>query len=549
MAPRADRSVKAVAVVLAAAMLSIGAGLGAATLWEPDEPRFSEATRQMFARGDFLTPYFNGAPRFEKPILLYWLQAAAFAAVGPNELASRIPSALSGIGCVLLLYLIGARLASTQAAMVAAVALATMFRFVALSRQGLTDIPVVFFIVAALYGFVRATEPRPLRGAAWLGWIAVGLGLLTKGPVGLLPLPIWAAYALAAREAALVTRIHPFAGPLVALLIAAPWYLDMIAQHGRAFVDFAFGHEIVARVLSEDTFADRRGFFYYFKVWPGDAAPWSLLFVAAVAWAAWHWRRLDRAVRRPLVFGLSWCATVFFLFSLSRSKVTHYVLPAYPAAALTIGVFVDQVARRASEVAWWRIPTTIIALAIFAAAVLLARSIDVLMPAAGAAATWLVPVILGAGAVLIAAFTWRGAAIRAVLALGATLALAFAAIGLVIVPQAVEAYKPMPRLARAAERLAPPEARIGLLGRYGASSLVYYSHHNVEWLTGDDAAIAFLTTRPHALCVMPAADYARLAPRLPGVRVVDEAEEFNVRIERLRDRQRTPGRRWVLLSR
>ena len=534
--------------VLLVAAVSIAPGLGAATLWEPDEPRFSEATRQMFAREDFLTPYFNGVPRFEKPILLYWLQAAAFAVVGPNELGSRIPSALAGIGSVLLLYLIGVRVASPPAATVAAVALATMFRFVALSRQGLTDVPVVFMIVAAMYGFVRSTESPAPRAAAWCAWIAVGLGVLTKGPVGLLPVAIWVAYVAVTRQWTLVRQARPVAGPLVALLVAAPWYLAMIALHGRAFIDFAFGHEIVARVLSESTFADPRGAFYYFKVWPGDAAPWSLLFVAALGWAALRWRELDAAARRPLVLALTWFATVFVLFSLSRSKVTHYVLPAYPAAALAIGVFVARVGQRTSDSAWWRVPAAIIAVALLGAAVLMARSIDVLMPGAGVAATGIVPAVLGAGALLIAAAVWRGAAVRAAVALGATLAIAFAAIGSVIIPGAVEAYKPMPRLARAAAPLIEPGERIGLLGRYGASSLIYYSRHDVEWLEGEDAAVAFLRRRPRALCVMPAAEYERLAPRLPGVRIVDEAEEFNVRIERLRERQRTPGRRWVLVG-
>jgi 4-amino-4-deoxy-L-arabinose transferase-like glycosyltransferase len=532
--------------VLVFADLSIAPGLGRATLWEPDEPRFSEATRQMFARRDFLTPYFNGVPRFEKPVLLYWLQAAAFAVVGPNELASRIPPALAGIGSVVLLYLIAARVAAAPAAIVAAAALATMFRFVAMARLGLTDVPVVFFIVAALYGFVRATESSPPRVAAWCAWAMVGLGVLTKGPVGLLAVPIWAAYAAATQRWRLVAQVRPVAGPLLAVLIAAPWYVVMIAQHGRSFVDFAFGHEIVARMLSEDTFADPRGFFYYWKVWPGDAAPWSLLFVAAVAWAALRWRQLDATVRQPLLFGLTWFAVVFLLFSLSRSKVTHYVLPAYPAAALTIGVFIDQVSRHASESEWWRVPMAIIAAVLLAAAGFLGRSIDVLMAGAGVVATWAVPVILAAGALAIAFEVWRGAAIRAALALAATLAITFGAIGLVIIPRAVEPYKPMPRLARAAEPLASGDARIGLLGRYGASSLIYYSHRNVEWLSDDNAAVAFLA-RPHALCVMPAADFARLSARLPGVRIVDEAEEFNVRIERLRERQRTTGRRWVLL--
>jgi 4-amino-4-deoxy-L-arabinose transferase-like glycosyltransferase len=537
------------AALLLVAIASIGAGLGRATLWEPDEPRFAEATRQMFQRGDFVTPYFDGVPRFEKPILFYWLQVPAFALVGATPLAARLPAALAGIGSVLLLYLLASRMTSPRAAFVAALVLATVFRFVTMARQGLTDVPVLFFILAALYGFVRGTERTPSHLAAWLAWTAVGLGVLTKGPVGLLPLAIWGAYAAICRDWRLVTQIRPFRGLALATLVAAPWYVVMIVQHGRAFVDFALGHEIVERAVSEESFAPTRGFLYYFKVAAGDAAPWSGLFLAALAWVAVRWRQLDEEIRRPLVFALAWFGSVFLLFSLARSKVPHYVLPAYPAGAFVIGIFVDRVASAPGDARFWRVPMAIVAAFALLCAGALAWSLDILMPEAGFVGRWLVPIVLASGAVAIARSVWRGTALRATVGLALALSATFAVIGLVIIPHAIEAFKPMPRLARAAEPLAVPGARIGLLGRYGASSLIYYSNHNVARLTDDESAVTFLTRQPAAVCVMPATDFARLKPRLPAtVRLVDSAEEFNVRLERLLERQRTPGRMWVLLA-
>jgi 4-amino-4-deoxy-L-arabinose transferase-like glycosyltransferase len=545
-----SRSLPAViAVLLLVATVSIGAGLGRASLWEPDEPRFAEATRQMFARADFVTPYYNGSPRFEKPILFYWLQAVAFAAMGPTDLAARLPAALAGIGSVLLLYLLVSRMTSRRAAFVAALVLATMFRFVTLARQGLTDVPVLFFILAALYGFVRAAETRRSGVAAWLAWAAVGLGVLTKGPVGLLPVAIWGAYAAVCRRWGLITQVRPLAGLAFATLIAAPWYLLMVVEHGRAFVDFALGHEMVTRVLSEHSFAPTRGFFYYLKVWPGDAAPWSAIFAAALGWSALRWRQLDANARHAIVFALTWFACVFILFSLSRSKVPHYVLPAYPAAALVIGMFIDHVSHARSEARWWRVPMVIIAAVVLVTAAGLAWSLNVLMPDAGLLARWLVPVVLTSGALVIVLSVWRSAVMMATGSLALMLSATFAVIGLVIVPRAIEGFKPMPRLAREAEALATSGARIGLLGGYGAASLIYYSHHNIHWLSDDESALAFLTSQPNALCVMPFTDFGRLTSRLPPtIRIVDSAEEFNVRIERLLERRRTPGRIWVLLA-
>jgi len=534
-------------VLLIVASLAIFAGLGNGTFWEPDEPRFAEATRQMFARGDFITPYLNGVPRFEKPILFYWMQAAAFAAFGENEFAARLPSALAGIAIALVLYLFAAEIASRRAALVAGLVMATMFRFVTFARIGLTDVPVMFFVVAALYGFMRAVH-RASPAWALVGWGCVGLGVLTKGPVGVLPVVIWATYAAFRRNWSLFARTRPLTGATIALAIALPWYVVMVVQHGRAFTDFALGHEIVERMLSEESFgAPARGFFYYLKIWPGDAAPWSVLFVASVGWIAWRWSSVDRTVRQPAMFAAAWFICVFLLFSLSRSKVPHYVLPAYPAAALLIGVFVDRLADTRDDALWWSVPMAMIALASIAAAAATGLLLDVLAPG-DTAVKWLVPATLAAGAAAIAVAIVKRALFRAVYALTWTLAAVFALIAVFVLPRVIEPFKPMPLLAREATISSKADTPIGLLGRYGVSSVIYYSRRHVVELDGDDDTVVFLSAHPGAVCIMPMTDFERLAPRLRGFDKIAVAAEFNVRIERLLERQRTPGRLWVLVG-
>ena len=553
-------------ILVIVASLAILAGLGNGTFWEPDEPRFAEATRQMFARGDFVTPYLNGVPRFEKPILFYWTQAAAFTAFGDNEFAARLPSAIAGVGIVLVLYLLVVEIASRRTAFVAALVMATMFRFVTFARIGLTDVPVMFFVVAALYGFIRAVQPlsggdrrwgpasagpptsRASVAWAFFAWACIGLGVLTKGPVGLLSVVIWATYAAFSRDWSVFARTRPLIGMTLALVIAVPWYVVMAVQHGRAFTDFALGHEIVERMLSEESFgAPARGFFYYFKIWPGDAAPWSAVFVASVGWIAWRWSSLDRGGRQAVLFAAAWFISVFLVFSVSRSKVPHYVLPAYPAAALLIGVFVDRLADTHDDALWWTVPMAIVAVASILAAAATALFLDVLAPGS-TIVKWLVPSVFAIGAAAMAASIWKRTLMPAVYALTAMLATVFALIGIFVVPRIIEPFKPMPLLAREATQLSQHDVPIGLLGRYGLSSLIYYSRHHVVALDGDDQTVMFLSTHPGAVCVMPMSDFERLAPRLRGIDRIAVAEEFNVRIERLLERQRTPGRLWVLVG-
>jgi 4-amino-4-deoxy-L-arabinose transferase-like glycosyltransferase len=366
--------------------------------------------------------------------------------------------------------------------------------------------------------------------------------------VGLLPVAIWTMYAAFSRNWSVFARTRPLIGMTLALAIVLPWYVVMAVQHGRAFTDFALGHEIVERMLSEESFgAPARGFFYYFKIWPGDAAPWSALLVASAGWIAWRWSSLDRAARQSVIFAAAWFVSVFFVFSVSRSKVPHYVLPAYPAAALLIGVFVDRLADTRDDALWWGVPMAVIALVSILAAVATGLFLDVLAPG-DTIVKWLVPGVFGMGAAAIAVATWKRTLIPAVYALTGTLAVVFALIGVFVVPRIIEPFKPMPLLARQASEFSQSDAPIGLLGRYGLSSLIYYSRRHVVALDGDDETVMFLSTHPGAVCVMPMSDFERLAPRLRDFDRIAVAEEFNVRIERLLERQRTPGRLWVLVG-
>jgi 4-amino-4-deoxy-L-arabinose transferase-like glycosyltransferase len=201
---------------------SLFAGLGRAALWEPDEARYAEGTRQMLERGDFLTPWFNGEPRLEKPVLFYWLQMPFFAVLGPGEAAARAPVALLGAASVLMTYLIGARLFGPQVAWMAALVFATSFRPITFARLGHTDMPALFFELVALHAFLRGAQDASARRAWIVAWAAVGLATLTKGPVAAIPVVVWGAYLAVTRDWTGVRRMRLLPGALVAAAIAPP---------------------------------------------------------------------------------------------------------------------------------------------------------------------------------------------------------------------------------------------------------------------------------------------------------------------------------------
>src|SRR5437867_1532301 len=113
--------------------------LGTPTFWDPDEAHYAETTRELMTTGDWLAPYYNELPFFDKPILFHWLQASAMELVGPTELGARLVPALAALALVGMTAWIGARLVSREAALVAAVLLATSPAVFALARYAILD--------------------------------------------------------------------------------------------------------------------------------------------------------------------------------------------------------------------------------------------------------------------------------------------------------------------------------------------------------------------------------------------------------------------------
>src|SRR5437763_9432036 len=185
---RDRRRIFAVAALLGIAAVAFFFGLGRLSLVGPDEPRFAEAAREMFVTGDYITPRVAGEAAFDKPALLYWAIAGAFRLFGVNEFAARLPSALAALVCVLFLYHAIARTLSERLAWIAAMALATTFFFIGLSRAVIMDMTFTATVaVALLCVYVCSTTTGRTRLLYWTtAAVATGLAVLAKGLIGIL---------------------------------------------------------------------------------------------------------------------------------------------------------------------------------------------------------------------------------------------------------------------------------------------------------------------------------------------------------------------------
>src|SRR2546428_5385359 len=220
--------------LLALCALLFFLGLGTLGLTDRDEGSNAEAAREMVASGDWITPTLNGAPRFAKPILIYWLISGSYLAFGVSEFTARLPSALFGTLLVLMQYAFATRILGPTVGLRAALMLLLNFEVLALGRMVLTDMVLVFFITLSIFCFFLAMQGEG-RGKRWYWGFYIGMALatLTKGPVGVLvPLLAVIPYLLLTRrwrEVARECRLLP--GTAVLLLIAAPWYAAMFLLH------------------------------------------------------------------------------------------------------------------------------------------------------------------------------------------------------------------------------------------------------------------------------------------------------------------------------
>lgn len=314
------------------------AALGLAPLFNVDEGAFAEASREMLASGDWGHTTLNGADRFDKPILVYWLQAASLWLFGLNEFAARLPSALCAWGWCLAAGQFARQRWGGRVGLAASGLLATSLGPMLIGRAATADALLNLLLVLTLFDLWRAVQgERAAVGRAFL-WAA--LGLLAKGPVAVVvPVGALAVWAVASRQPgrwlALGRLVMQPRAWMLGVAVAVPWYAYALWRHGQAFIDgFLLRHNV-------DRFAGpleghRGGFGYYLVMLPVLMLPWAPLLVALAA-QAWRRWRAGPPVSEDTRFLLAWTGFVLGFFSLSGTKLPHYVLYGFTPLAVLGG--------------------------------------------------------------------------------------------------------------------------------------------------------------------------------------------------------------------
>src|SRR5579862_5831057 len=339
----ANRPLRLAIYALFAAILYLP-GLGQPALWEPDEGRYAEIAREMVISGDYVTPRDDFELYFEKPPLVYWAEAASIRAFGVNEFAVRLPAALFSIGQVVITAAFAEVIFGEAAGLLAALVLALSPLFFGFARFATLDPALAFFLTAALATFYLAAREdsfshpsarrRMLIAAAMLA-----MGTLAKGPIALLLggaiALIWLAIERRSRE---IVQMPLIWCGLIYAAIVLPWFI-LIEARNPGFLHFFFIHEHLERYTTSSEHG--WGPWFFIPIVVGGMWPW--IFFVPLGWSTMRAgdtlpNSAPASSRRSAASFLTiWFIVIFVFFSIPRSKLGSYILPALPPIAIVAG--------------------------------------------------------------------------------------------------------------------------------------------------------------------------------------------------------------------
>ena len=323
--------------LLVLAAVTFFAGLGRGAITDSDEAFYADSAREMVVSADWVTPYYNYEPRFQKPVLYYWLTAAASLVLGDSEMAARLWAAMAGLGLVLVTAAAGRRWYDESTGLLAGAIVATNFGYFSIGRMALPDLPLAFCITLAIWAALVATleQERSPRKFVVLAALALGLGFLTKGPVGLIiPVIVIVPVLMIERRSIALTPSDLLLGFVVMIAVAVPWYVVMWFRHGNEYLQGFFIGDNFDR-FATDRFNDPRPWWFYFPIVAGGLLPWTPL---ALVWMGplTQWVRRRRDLSTIDLRLLLWAALPLAFYSLSVGKQPRYILPVLPPLALLL---------------------------------------------------------------------------------------------------------------------------------------------------------------------------------------------------------------------
>ena len=316
-------------------------GLGSFGLLGADEPRYAQVAREMLERRDWIVPSLGGQTWLEKPPLFYWQAMLAYAAFGVSDWAARLPGALDATLLVVGVYFFLRRL-RPGFELDGALMTASTTALVGFAHAASTDMPLAaMFTLAMLSWYAWWETSRRLHLA--LFYVFLALAVLAKGPVApFLAGAVIVLFAVAAHDSRIMLRTLWIPGMVLFALVALPWYVAIQVRRPEFFRVFILEHNLAR--FSTDLYHHEQPFWFFAPVLLLGLIPWVVFIAVAISETVRAWWSERRALFDSgdalNLFLVLWLVVPVLFFSLSRSKLPGYILPAIPAGPLLLAEYV-----------------------------------------------------------------------------------------------------------------------------------------------------------------------------------------------------------------
>ncbi len=366
-------------ILMALSAVLLFHGLGKRSLWG-SEGRWAEAAREMLAASDYLTPSINGTAYRDKPFLSYDMILAftPFTGGKVTELSARLPSAVSAMAALLLLYGMGKRLYDRETGFLSSLILGTSFYFVYWGRTASADLLNMTGVLLSLWIFVRF-ETAPSQGWLYPFYLSMALNSLTKGLLGFaLPMVVLLPYAWIRKRWGWLLNRHTLPAWLLAALVYLTPFLVDSTRSGSTDSLYLVFKENILRFF--DPFDHKQPVYYYFYEIFAIFVPWALFLPGALI----HHLRKQKPLNGPTWFAILYFCSLFAFFTLSGSRRSYYLLPLFPAASLLLGRSWSELMRHPARgwISWVQvlIPVGLLTLIMGSAAILIFLQPSLLKP-------------------------------------------------------------------------------------------------------------------------------------------------------------------------